>query len=67
MKNPPLTTVVADTKSSEVRTPVDVDGQIRDRAFELYQQRGREGGHALEDWLQAEAEVLQNKPKDSAA
>ena len=27
-------------------------------AFELYEQRGREHGHDLEDWLQAEAEVV---------
>lgn len=67
MKNTSSTTVVAGTKPSEVQTHVDVDGQIRDRAFELYEQRGREDGHALDDWLQAEAQVLQNKPKDSAA
>jgi len=31
--------------------------QIRARAFELYQERGRQPGHELEDWLQAEFEV----------
>ena len=25
------------------------------KAYELYEQRGREEGHALEDWLKAEA------------
>ena len=30
---------------------------IRRRAFEIYEQRGREEGHALRDWLQAEGEV----------
>jgi hypothetical protein len=25
------------------------------KAYELYEQRGREDGHALEDWLKAEA------------
>ena len=25
------------------------------QAYELYEQRGREEGHALEDWLKAEA------------
>ena len=25
------------------------------KAYELYEQRGREDGHALEDWLTAEA------------
>ncbi|MGD1019863.1 MAG: DUF2934 domain-containing protein [Verrucomicrobiia bacterium] len=31
--------------------------QIRARAFELYQERGRQPGHELEDWLQAEFEL----------
>ncbi len=31
--------------------------QIRRRAHELYEARGREEGHDLEDWLQAEAEI----------
>lgn len=35
--------------------------QIRQRAHELYEARGREEGHDLEDWLQAEAEILGGK------
>jgi len=35
----------------------DVHERIRSRAFELYEQRGREDGHELDDWLQAEAEA----------
>jgi len=31
---------------------------VRQRAFELFQNRGREIGHALDDWLKAEHEVL---------
>ena len=30
---------------------------VRDRAYELYEMRGRIDGHAEEDWLQAEGEV----------
>jgi hypothetical protein len=30
---------------------------IRQRAYELYLERGSEEGHAAEDWLRAEAEV----------
>ena len=29
---------------------------IRFRAYELYEQRGKADGHALDDWLQVEAE-----------
>ena len=31
--------------------------RIAQRAYELYQARGRESGHELEDWLQAEIEI----------
>lgn len=42
---------------------------IAQRARELYELRGREEGHALEDWLRAEAEVMtkvkaQEKPAE---
>ena len=33
--------------------------QVRARAFQLYEQRGRDEGHDLDDWLQAEAELSQ--------
>ena len=35
----------------------DLHEQIRRRAYELYEQRGRHNGFAVQDWLQAEAEV----------
>jgi hypothetical protein len=31
--------------------------RIQARAYELYQKRNREDGHAIDDWLQAEAEL----------
>jgi hypothetical protein len=39
------------------KTP-ELDEKIRQRAYELYEQRGRTEGLELEDWVQAEAEVL---------
>ena len=39
--------------------------EIRRRAYELYEERGREGGHELDDWLRAEAEI--NGSADQAA
>jgi hypothetical protein len=36
---------------------------IRDRAYEIYVQRGRKGGHADSDWLTAEAELKELKQK----
>jgi hypothetical protein len=41
--------------------------QIRIRAYELFEQRGRAEGHEVEDWLQAEDEVLQKTANASAA
>jgi H+-transporting ATPase len=37
--------------------PVDLRAKIATRAYELYEQRGRQEGHAAEDWLQAEREI----------
>jgi len=39
---------------------------IRWRAYQLYEQRGWEEGHELDDWLQAEAEISGKKPGESA-
>jgi len=38
---------------------------IRERAYKLFEQRGYKHGHDLDDWLQAEAEVLGKKPTAS--
>lgn len=32
--------------------------EVRRRAFELFERRGRELGHALEDWIKAEHDVM---------
>jgi hypothetical protein len=31
--------------------------RVRERAFEIYLERGESDGHALDDWLQAEIEL----------
>ena len=33
-------------------------GLVAQRAYELYEQRGRQEGRALEDWLNAESQLL---------
>ena len=38
-----------------------MEEKIRRRAYELYEQRGREEGHAMDDWLRAEAEILKRR------
>ncbi len=37
----------------------ELQDEIRVRAYQLYERRGREDGHNLDDWLQAEAELSQ--------
>jgi hypothetical protein len=50
------------------RNPLgELQEQIRRRAYELYQQRGRDDGHETDDWLQAESEVTQQKARTVAA
>ena len=41
--------------------------EVRCRAYEIYEARGREAGHDLEDWLQAEAEVSGTVVQSAAA
>jgi hypothetical protein len=53
--------------TSKTPDPTAPEKRIRLRAYELYEARGREDGHALDDWLQAEAEILGTHQKATAA
>jgi len=44
-----------------------LEDQIRQRAYELYEERGREDGHDVEDWLRAEEEIMEQKVRPMAA
>jgi len=46
---------------------LELEYQIRLRAYELYEARGRKDGHELDDWLRAEAEITQKKVRTAAA
>ena len=43
----------------------DLSELIRQRAYELYLERGSEDGHAAEDWLRAEEEVRAQKQRSA--
>jgi hypothetical protein len=45
-------------KTAPVNTSIDLDAKIRERAYQLYQERGSTPGHENEDWLTAEREVM---------
>ena len=48
--------------SDKTRDIEDVEERIRIRAYLLFEKRGGEHGRALDDWLQAEEEILRSKP-----
>ena len=66
----PLVTAAAETQPEikdlkkvqpEVRKnifPINLDEEIRRRAYELWEQNGHEAGHETEHWLLAETEIL---------
>jgi DUF2934 family protein len=47
--------------------PINLEEEIRRRAYELYQQRGPASGSEAEDWLTAEREVRQRYRQQQSA
>jgi H+-transporting ATPase len=45
------------------KEPWDMTAQIARRAYELYEQHGRQGGRDVQDWLQAEREIRKEAHK----
>jgi len=43
--------------------PFDLTPQIAERAYQLYEKRGRQDGRAIEDWERAEGEIRKDEPK----
>ncbi|MGO9087932.1 MAG: DUF2934 domain-containing protein [Candidatus Sulfotelmatobacter sp.] len=41
-----------------ISEPVTSQDQIRERAYQIYQSRGRQDGQAQQDWLAAEQQLL---------
>jgi hypothetical protein len=62
--NPQTPILPTETRATE--SPVDIQEQVRRRAFELYEQRER-GRHDLDDWLRAESELAPQRAKAVAA
>ena len=58
----------SDPQTNQItRSTSELQEQIRRRAYELYDQRGRDDGHELDDWLQSESELAQQKAMTAAA
>ena len=45
----------------------DIEHEVRLRAYELFEERGRQEGFAHEDWARAEAEVLSRYQRGKSA
>ena len=54
------------TESRKNVFPINLEDEIRRRAYELFQQRGQSSGGEAEDWLSAEREVMQRYRQHSA-
>jgi hypothetical protein len=63
----PLRAINQTTESTSELQEQILQEQIRRRAFELYEQRGKGDGNELGDWLQAESEVVQQWSETIAA
>ena len=49
------------------RKEFELEYQIRQRAYELYEARGRKDGHELEDWFRAKEEITIKKFRTASA
>lgn len=61
--------IKADARNKPIAIVEDarIEEAIRQRAYELFETRGREEGHELEDWLRAEKEITRSKSDAAAA
>lgn len=63
---PPKPTSTTPSKPQNEITP-ELEQAIRFRAYELFEQRGREDGHDVDDWLQAQMELTSQRKTAVAA
>ncbi len=54
-------------KTNSAEAQLDIEEQIRQRAYELYQERGGADGNDVEDWLTAERELRETQAEKAAA
>jgi DUF2934 family protein len=53
--------------STATSDPQELQHQIRLRAYELYETRGCENGHELDDWLRAKEEIREKRFRTATA
>ena len=63
----PATKAMTEGKKHSAPAPINLEAEIRRRAYELYEQRGCTPGHEDEDWLAAEQEVTARYSRQKSA
>jgi Protein of unknown function (DUF2934) len=65
----PETTKMFEVRKTDTRknvVPINLEDEIRRRAYELYQQRQSGAGSEVDDWFAAEREIMQRYHQHSA-
>jgi Protein of unknown function (DUF2934) len=65
MKHSPPLTAANPPPGVGTTAPSSREARVREQAYALYEARGKTEGHALDDWLEAEARV--GRPSRPAA
>jgi hypothetical protein len=58
---PPQKPTSTTQKKTQNEVTPELEQAIRLRAYKLFEQRGRELGHDLDDWLQAQTELTSQR------
>jgi hypothetical protein len=66
IKGEPRKLEVVRTEPRKNILPINLEDEIRRRAYELYQQRGNRTGSEADDWFAAESEIRQRYRQHSA-
>jgi hypothetical protein len=53
--------------ATSINEPQELESQIRLRAYQLYEARGREQGHNEEEWFRAKEEIAIKKFRTASA
>ncbi len=67
MKRMPTMPSLLRTTNQTTASTSELQEKIRRRAYDLYEQRGRNDGHELDDWLRAESEATHQTSNTIAA
>lgn len=63
---PNITVAAPEFKKHAAPIPINVEEEIRRRAYELYMQRGCTPGQDHSDWVEAEREIMARYTQQSA-